>query len=337
MEGSIVGILTVIGMFIAALTIAGLFLMRRLRDEVALSRRMDRVTSRKTQSNIVTEAPVKQIIEGQKRQSVDGTIAKLVPTLDGMRRKFRQAGLPINLTIYVGALLVLTAGAFFWLNPKLFVPGKLLGFLPPAIVPIILMIVIHLIISNGVLNFLIQKRKDKIVSQMPLMLDFLVRSVTVGQPIDTALRESVHEIEDPIQEEVETIVQLVQIGTPLDRALRSIAREIEIREFDFFCVATIVQIEAGGNLGVALRNLSDMIRQRHQMRLKVQALAAEGKASAYVLALLPLALLGYFQLANPEYSGILFDTPQGNTALGIMAVLVFIGGMIMRKMVHIKI
>jgi tight adherence protein B len=330
-QGTVILIGVGIAFVLALLVFGALLLLSRLRQEIALMRRVGKISPKKDDMAIL-QGPSGNIIRRQRSNSLDNLLGKYLPTFDGMRRRFRQAGMRVSLAAYVAAVLVLTAGGTAFVMLKMTFLA-----LPPAVIPIPVAVMSHLFLSNTLLGWKIAKRKSKVVEQMPLALDFITRSLKVGQPIDTALREVVKECDPPLKEEVETIVGQLGIGTPLDRALRGVANDLEIREFDFFAIATIVQIESGGNLAEALRGLSETIRQRHAMRMKVEALAAEGKASAIVLSSLPILLLLYFRTANGEYVEPLFSDPRGNMVLFVAFFFIFIGALIMRKIVRIKI
>src|SRR3546814_4724705 len=65
------------------------------------------------------------------------------------------------------------------------------------------------------------------------------------------------------------------------------SRRLDIQEFNFFTVALAIQSETGGNLAETLANLSDVLRRRRQLKLKIKALSSEAKASAYIIGSLP--------------------------------------------------
>lgn len=316
-------------------TIFALVLLSRLKQEIMVMRRMNKISSKQDTSEVLQAAQVSNLIRGKKNQNLDSIIGKYLPTLEGMRSRFRQAGMRMSLGIYILAVLVGAAMLTYKIGPPLSrVPYV---ELPMYVTSIAAAFIVHTFLNKGVLGFLINRRQNKIIEQMPLALDFLVRSLVVGQPIDAALREAVKEIEPPFKDELETLVGQLSIGAPLEKALRSTAADVQLKEYDFFAIATIVQIESGGNLGEALRGLSETIRQRHAMRMKVQALASEGKASAIVLSALPVLLLMYFKWMSPEYVEPLFSDPRGNLILLGASFFIFVGALIMRKMVRIKI
>jgi len=92
-------------------------------------------------------------------------------------------------------------------------------------------------------------------------------------------------------------------------------------------VAVITQRETGGNLAELLTNTASLIRGRHKLLGAVRVLATEGKLSAWILVILPFALAGVMQAANPDFLKTLWTDPAGlNVVIGAllaMAVGVF--------------
>ncbi|MCZ6802299.1 MAG: type II secretion system F family protein, partial [Nitrospirae bacterium] len=95
--------------------------------------------------------------------------------------------------------------------------------------------------------------------------------------------------------------------------------------------------ETGGNLAEILESISRLIRQRFELLGRVQALAAEGKLSAYILFGLPFAIAGVLWQLNKGYMQLLITDPMGINMITIAGVLMCVGAIIMRKMILIKV
>ena len=98
-----------------------------------------------------------------------------------------------------------------------------------------------------------------------------------------------------------------------------------------------IQQETGGNLAETLANLSDIVRRRRQMRLKISALSGEAKASAYILGSLPFIMFLMVQALNPDYAGQLFTDPRGLVMVGAGIGSMLVGIAIMMKMIRFEI
>ena len=72
-------------------------------------------------------------------------------------------------------------------------------------------------------------------------------------------------------------------------------------DFRWAVLAVNIQREVGGNLAEILDNVSDTLRERAMMRRQIKVLTAEGRLSAWVLALLPFGIAIYMFAVNPDY------------------------------------
>ncbi len=59
-----------------------------------------------------------------------------------------------------------------------------------------------------------------------------------------------------------------------------------------------LQRETGGNLAETLENLSDILRRRCQMKLKIKAMSSEARASAMILGSLPFLMFAILAVIN---------------------------------------
>ena len=79
------------------------------------------------------------------------------------------------------------------------------------------------------------------------------------------------------------------------------------------------------------------LRERAMMRRQIKVLTAEGRLSAWVLAVLPFAIGLYMFAVNPEYISLLVTTQVGLIMLGTGGVLMVLGILWMRKIVDIDV
>ena len=84
-------------------------------------------------------------------------------------------------------------------------------------------------------------------------------------------------------------------------------------------------------------NIAQLIRKRFELHDRIRALAAEGKLSAIILFALPFVLALGLSVMNPKYLGVLFTDPIGKGMLGVAAVIMVIGAIIIKKMIHINV
>ena len=181
------------------------------------------------------------------------------------------------------------------------------------------------------------RRLKAFTSSFPEAIDLIVRGLRSGLPISESIVTVSKEIADPIGTEFRTIDQNIRLGRSIEEALWDTAQRIDTPEFKFFVISISVQRETGGNLAETLDNLSDILRRRRQMKLKVRALSSEARASAYIIGSLPFAMFGILCLVNYGYVMELFHDPRGLVMVAIGLGSMLIGVLVMAKMVRFEI
>ncbi|MGX7897063.1 type II secretion system F family protein [Tsuneonella sp. HG222] len=188
-----------------------------------------------------------------------------------------------------------------------------------------------------VISRMAQKRRKKMEEQFPIAIDIFTRSLRAGHPVASAIGLITEEMQDPIGSEFGLVSDEVAYGAELTDALASMAERWDLEDMRMFVVSLSVQSETGGNLAEILENLSNVIRDRASMYLKVRALSSEGRMSAWMLTALPVLTLLSMFLVNP---GFYFDVAQDPIFIGGFATLIalyVIGVFTIRRMVDLKV
>ena len=76
---------------------------------------------------------------------------------------------------------------------------------------------------------------------------------------------------------------------------------------------------------------------RFKLQDKVRSLAAEGKLSAIILIALPIFVVIFLRFSNPDYINMLVVDPIGRMVAGVCVLLMCIGVIVIKKMIHIKV
>ena len=184
---------------------------------------------------------------------------------------------------------------------------------------------------------LITKRQANFIKTFPVAIDLLVRGLRSGLPVTETLGIVAKELDGPVAEEFRLVTERMAIGRTMDDAMRISAQRLSLAEFDFFCITLAIQRETGGNLAETLNNLANVLRSRAAMKLKVKAMASEGKASAYIVGALPFVVFGLIMWIDPTYMGSFFVDDR-LIIIGIGGLVwMSIGGFIMAKMINFEI
>ncbi|SFP22426.1 type II secretion system F family protein [Qipengyuania nanhaisediminis] len=190
----------------------------------------------------------------------------------------------------------------------------------------------HFVVSRA-----IKKRTNQFNVKFPDAIELLVRGLRSGLPVTETLAVVAQEVPGPVGVEFKGIVERIKIGRTMEDSLQQTADRLGIPEFNFFCITLAIQRETGGNLAETLSNLSDVLRKRAQMKLKIKAMSSESKASAYIVGALPFIVFGLIWWINPSYIGAFF-TDDRLTVAGLGGLVwMSIGAFIMAKMVSFEI
>jgi tight adherence protein B len=176
--------------------------------------------------------------------------------------------------------------------------------------------------------------EHQFTESFPDALDTSVRMLRAGLPITSSLRFISTSAAPPISTVFATIADQAEIGIPVEEVLDSSSRELGLADFRFFAVAVVLQRATGGNLSSTLEILSDIIRKRRAIRLKVKAATAEVRISAYVLGALPLLAIGGLLVVDPNYLTPLFADPRGQLILAVAAGTQLLAALSMRLMIR---
>ena len=137
--------------------------------------------------------------------------------------------------------------------------------------------------------------------------------------------------------EFSIIIEQIDFGVPFEEAMINAAERIQIDDFSFFAIALIIQRGSGGSLSELVSGISTFIRKRHELRLKVNALSAEAKATGAIVGALPVVILFIMYFVNPEHIEILRYDPAGRKLAFFLVVYLLIGFLVIRKMTKMKI
>jgi tight adherence protein B len=272
--------------------------------------------------------------EGRRRRSVEDTLKELEEAQKAKARssskpsltvRMRQAGLAWTKNTYYLFCVAMALGVF---AVMLLIVG--FGLIPAA----------GFGLSGGVLlphfwvNFKRKRRLRQFSDEFPNAVDVIVRGVKAGLPLIDCLKVIASEAQDPVKSEFREIVEDQTLGLPLAEAVERLPERIPMSETSFFAIVIAIQARTGGSLSEALSNLSKVLRDRKKMAGKIRAMSAEAKSSAGIIGSLPgvVALLVY--LTSPDYIALLFTETTGRIVLGICAFWMFMGIMVMRKMIN---
>lgn len=291
----------------------------------AKTRRLASVKDRHADSTeAVVAAQMRKTIQSGK---VGSGLSNLMPRREEMEKRLRRTGKTWNISQYMFASM----GLFVVMT------GAMLVMRAPFMLAVLLGVVVGIGLPNMIVGRLIKKRVAKFTARFPDAIDLLVRGLKSGLPVTETFQVVSQEIPGPVGEEFKGVIERIRIGNTMEAALQETADILGTPEIQFFCITIAIQRETGGNLAETLNNLSDVLRKRSQMKLKIRAMSSEAKASAYIVGALPFFVFGIVWMMNPEYlQGFFFEQRLIIAGLGGL-VWMSIGVFIMSRMISFEI
>jgi tight adherence protein B len=185
------------------------------------------------------------------------------------------------------------------------------------------------------------QRMSKFEEQFPEALDLITRAMRAGHSLTFGFQMVGDEMPDPIAAEFAQVAEEIKLGRELRVALGNLVYRVEAGDLPFFITAITIQRETGGNLAEVLEKLGTLIRDRFALYGKVRALTAIGKASANLLASMPLVLVALLYTCGGEggrsYVEPLYSTSSGMIMAAAALGLVVAGYILCRRMAKIEV
>ena len=302
------------------------FVLRSGGTSKASSRRLEAVKLRHGGGGDIVEAQLRRIATSRTTK-LDSGISRLLPNPELLQRRLDATGKGWKLTQYAMVSGGLTVVAWILCLLK--------GL------PLLLAICLGLFIGVGLPFWWVGriggKRTMKFIQRFPDAIELLVRGLRSGLPISETMGVVAAEVPDPVGTEFRAVNDKMKIGRTMEASLQDTADRLQMPEFQFFVISLAIQRETGGNLAETLSNLSEVLRKRMQMKLKIRAMSSESKASAYIIGALPFIVFGLISFINPTYMGGFFTDTRLIIAACGAGCWMGIGVFIMAKMINFEV
>ena len=314
------------GLLIFALMAAAI--RKRIQERETVLERMERFAGRIAgRHNVIQKQEEKDLSDSLKEALQKGArLIQKVHRSSSLDLKMLQAGLPILGSEFLIIELVVAIIGFVF-------AGLLTMQLPVAILAFLFMPLVGWML----IQMKIRKRRKDFVNQLGDMLSMVASALRAGFSFVQAVEIVSKEMAAPMSVEISKLIREINVGVPMETALEDINHRVECPEFELITTAVLIQRQVGGNLAQILDNISDTINERIRMKREVLALTAQGRMSAVVLALLPIALAAFLFSVNHDYFDPLLASPMGKVAIGIALLMELLGYLVIKRIVDIDV
>lgn len=165
---------------------------------------------------------------------------------------------------------------------------------------------------------------------VPAVLDGVASELRAGGTVASGLAR-VGEEGGPLAADLARLEARVGLGASLPEALREMVHERPVAGVPAAAGALALAHEVGGRAANALEGLATSLRERLGVVAEMRALSAQGRASALVVGLGPVAYLGFSALTDPRALRSLVEHPLGRACAAAGILLELAGAWWMRR------
>src|SRR5476651_1180705 len=290
-----------------------------------VSARLERYASGKPDAKAATGA-------GGLSEMINQSVA-----LANLNRVVEQRDFGANLARDIAAAdLHLKISEYFmiWIGTTLGVPAIMMAgslVLPALNNPFLLLI-------GGLIGFAIPRfwlgrrrsgRLNQFNKQLPDTITLIANGLRAGSSFLQAIELVVREARPPVSTEFARVIREVNLGLAFDEALENMVRRVRSDDLELMATAITIQHQVGGNLAEILDSIAYTIRERVRIKGEIRTLTAQQRLSGYVVAGLPIGLVGVLFIIAPSFMQPMFLKPPDFLGLPLGVCIMFVGGLFM--------
>ena len=243
-----------------------------------------------------------------------------------LEEKLVQGGLPLRAAEFVS----LVAGATFLAAVVVFLLGG--GFTH------LFLVVTGAVVSSCMfVKMRINQRRRLLGAQVSDMILLMANGLKAGHSLIQVLENISREIQPPLSDYLRTFLRDTIMGVPMEEALRKLEQRTGDEDLSLVITAILIQYQVGGNLAEILNNISHTIRERVRLKGEIRTLTAQGRMSAIVVSLVPIAVALFLFVSNPDFLMVLLEEPVGWFMVGAAVSFQLVGVLLIRRIVDIKV
>ncbi len=170
-------------------------------------------------------------------------------------------------------------------------------------------------------------------SQIADGMSSIASSMTAGSSFLQGLQELTRDSKAPLRPELEQALDEIEIGVSPADAFHGLAVRTDMAPARWLSHLLRLQETSGSPLAPMLNRLANLVHRDDELQREVQALTAEGRMSAWVIAALPIGMVVFLELSQPSYLDSFLSGMWLLVGVGLVASIV-IGLVIINRMVN---
>jgi len=191
---------------------------------------------------------------------------------------------------------------------------------------------------------IIIKRKAELNLQFREALYSLASSLSAGKSIEAAFRDAQKELsiqypddDTYILIELEQINRRIEMNETIEGALTDFADRSHLEDIMNFTDVFSICKRTGGNLILVVKNASEIISEKIDIKQEINVLLTEKRLEYKVLNLMPILIVLLLSTSAEEFMVPVFSEPLGRAAMTFSLILFALAFVISKKIMDIEV
>lgn len=187
-----------------------------------------------------------------------------------------------------------------------------------------------------VFKFYSSRQQKRLDDQLAAMITSLLTTMRAGGTPLQALQATVKNASNPMRDSIETVMNNLQLGKTANTVWKEWADYWDTKNTKLLATGIRLKWESGGEMSAILEHILQSIEFNKRIELKVGALTAQSKASAFVLGALPFFLFALQYQQRPDLIQGMLHSEAGNWMLFYSFTSAIIGLFVLLRVAKLK-
>lgn len=181
------------------------------------------------------------------------------------------------------------------------------------------------------------RRRQKLNAQLVDGILTISNGVASGLNLPAALQLVERNAPAPLSQEIGYLLREYEYGMPLENAMDRAAERVQLPNYRLLFLAMKAGMERGGRMADTLKSIAESLREISRLEDKVETMTAQGKSSARIMSVMPVAVLGILYMIDRDAVTLLFTTGTGRLLLGVVALILIAAWAWMQRIVSVDV
>lgn len=189
----------------------------------------------------------------------------------------------------------------------------------------------------------IRRKQREFLSQFREAIQSVSSSMQVGYSVENAMREAKRDLsllykeDTAIQREFTHMVRQIYLQVPMEQIMEEWSGRVCMEDVRNFVNVFVMARRSGGNMLGIIKNTTDQIREKLEVRAEIETMLAARKYEFKVMSTIPFGMIAYMKLSFPEFMGILYGNLLGIGVMSVCLGIYFGAYMLGEKIVNIEV